>query len=107
LKKPIALTTSIIVVITGLFLLFPRNTMKLVHKKTGYIIAKKTKDHLSINDPFILEEIKLKGISIPLFLRSQFNGHDVIKMGDPLFNKAFEQVYIKFAMKADGIDWQN
>jgi hypothetical protein len=62
---------------------------------------------MSINDPFIEEAIRLHGISIPPFLQSQFRGENVIRIGDSLFNKAFEQVYIKFIMKSDSIEWQD
>lgn len=86
--------------------LFQRNTMKLVHKSTGFIVAEKQGRTVSIKDPFLAKELKLKGISIPAPLRDKFGGKAVVKMDDPLFPKAFEEVYLRLNREKSSYEWK-
>ena len=107
-NKRSILIISIIAIITigGFIQLYPRSAMKLIHKKTGCVIAEQKGDQIYINDPFIEAEIKLKGIAIPSFLSEKFEGKSVVRMGDPLFNKAFKTVYLPFNLKKDAFSWE-
>lgn len=91
----------------GLFVisLVVRTCMKLIHKNTGYVVAEQSGSALVINDPFIQKELKLKGIQIPPALRSQYDGKSIIRMDDPLFAKAFKEVYLKMHSNQTSFEW--
>jgi len=87
--------------------LFQRTSMKLIHKTTGFVVAQEQGQSLQINDPFLEKELKLKGIAIPAPLRAQFDGKAVVRVGDPLFAKAFREVYLRINMGEGSYEWKD
>lgn len=80
--------------------------MKLIHKPTRFIVAEMDNNSIIIKDPFLQKELKLKGIKIPPVLKDQFEGKTVVKMGDPLFPKAFKEIYLKLHMEESSYEWK-
>lgn len=87
--------------------LFQRTSMKLIHKTTGFVVAHEQGQSLKINDPFLAKELNLKGIAIPSPLRANYDGKSVIRMDDPLFAKAFREVYLKINMGEASYEWKD
>jgi hypothetical protein len=85
--------------------LLKRTCMKLIHKQSGFVVAQQQDTALKINDPFLEKELKIKGITIPVALRKDYDGKSVIMMDDPLFPKAFKEVYMKLSMKEEMYQW--
>ncbi len=81
--------------------------MKLIHKSTGFVVAEIQDGSIQIKDPFLAKELQLKGISIPIPLRSEFDGKSAIRMGDPLFVKAFREVYLRINMDEGSYEWSS
>lgn len=105
--KKTLLWIALAAIVGSIFIpLFQRNTMKLVHKSSGFVVAEKQGRTVSIKDPFLAKELKLKGISIPVPLRDKFEGKAVVRMGDPLFSKAFEEVYLRLNMEGNSYEWK-
>ena len=86
--------------------LLKRTCMQLIHKKTGFVVAEENRTALAIKDPFLLKDLQISGISIPSALRGQYEGKANIKMDDPLFPKAFKEVYLKLQMKEGMYEWK-
>ena len=83
-----------------------RSEMKLIHKTTRFVVAEMDNKSIIIKDPFLEKELKLKGIKIPPVLQNQFEGKTVVKMGDPLFPKAFKEIYLKLNMGESAYEWK-
>jgi hypothetical protein len=83
-----------------------RSEMKLIHKTTRFVVAETDNKSIIIKDPFLEKELKLKGIKIPPVLKDQFEGKAVVKMGDPLFAKAFKEIYLKLNMGESSYEWK-
>lgn len=67
--------------------------MKLVNTKTGFVVIEFQKDGVHIHDRFLKTEMEETGILIPLAMRPQFGGKEVVLLGDPQFEQAFKDVY--------------
>ena len=80
--------------------------MKLIHKTTRFVVAEMDNKSITIKDPFLEKELKLKGIKIPQVLKDQFEGKTAVKMGDPLFPKAFKEIYLKLNMGETSYEWK-
>lgn len=86
--------------------LLQRKSMKLIHKNTGFTVVEIQKNTVHIKDPFLEKQLKLKGIAIPEFLRPEYNGKPVITMDDPLFSKAFTEVYLPLYLGENSYEWK-
>lgn len=81
--------------------------MKLVHKQTGNVVVEFKDNITTFHNPFLEKEIKQRGIFIPPFMRDQFDGKEIVFMTDPLFEKAFVDVYWQFTMPKTQYEWQD
>ncbi len=81
-------------------------SMKLVNTKTGYVVVEFCDGRASFNDRFLEVEMKETGILIPPILAKEFEGKEVIYFGDPLFEKAFVEVYYPFCIAHSLYQWQ-
>jgi hypothetical protein len=84
-------------VAAGLYTLFllKRTCMDLIHVKSGYVMATTDGDKVTVKDPILYKELSLKGISIPQDKRNAYHEKKVVFMDDPLFPKAFRELYLK------------
>ena len=81
-------------------------SMKLVHKETGHIMLEFQDDTVIFHNWFLEKEIGKMGIFIPPIVRTQFGGKEVIFANDPLFKKAFTEVYCRFELPTSSYEWQ-
>ena len=80
--------------------------MKLVHAKTGFVVVEFNEGKALFFDRFLEEELKDRGIFIPQAERSQFDGKKVVFPSDPLFEKAFVEVYYPLSIAQSVYKWQ-
>lgn len=86
--------------------LLKRSCMQLIHKQTGFVVAEEKTMAFAVKDPFLRKDLEINGITIPAPLRAQYEGKSVVKMSDPLFPKAFKEVYMKLHMKEGLYEWR-
>ena len=79
----------------------------LVNMQTGYIVVRFNEGGAVFNDRFLEKEMRETGIEIPISLQPEFEGKAVIYLSDPLFEKAFQQVYYPFCIANELYQWQN
>ncbi len=82
-------------------------SMKLVNTKTGFIVVEFKQGKVEFHDRFLEAEMKETGILIPPAMAKAFQGKEVIFLGDPLFEKAFIEVYYPFCIANAVYQWQN
>ncbi len=80
--------------------------MKLVNTKTGYVIVEFNEGKAHFNDRFLEAEMKETGIWIPPAFASSFENKETIYLGDPLFEKAFIEVYYPLCISPIVYQWQ-
>ena len=81
--------------------------MKLVNTKTGYVVVEFSKGKAQFHDRFLEVEMKETGILIPPAMADQFEGKEVIFLGETLFEKAFVEVYYPLCIANSLYQWQN
>ena len=72
--------------------------MQLVDKNTGKVILEFRDEAVIFHSPFLEAQFEERGIPIPLAMQALFEGKQEIFLGDPLFQKAFVEVYLPFYM---------
>ena len=70
---------------------------KLVNMETGGIIVEFTDDKVQFSDCFLEIEMKQTGIYIPPFKKPDFDGKEIVYMGDPTLQKLSSTSTILFA----------
>jgi hypothetical protein len=103
-----------LILITGYALFFlggysskgKEKVMKLVHPKTGFVVAEEEKNTLVVHDRFLERDLKKNGIPIPVFLREKFNRKAVVRCDDENFPRAFKEVLIPFSLASEKLQWQ-
>lgn len=83
------------------------DSMKLVNNKSGYVVVEFKEGQAQFNDRFLEAEMKESGILIPPSMVDQFDGKETILYGDPLFEKAFKEVYYPLCITSSIYEWQN
>ncbi len=81
--------------------------MKLVNTKTGFVVVEFKEKQVKFYDRFLEVEMKETGILIPPALSSLYENKEVIFFGDPLFEKAFVEVYYPLCIANVLYQWQN
>lgn len=72
--------------------------------------SKETVVELNENGPRFPSEIMEwdmmhNGIAIPPYLQSEYDGKFIVFLDDPLFQKAFREIYFEFRMDHDNYQW--
>ncbi len=80
--------------------------MKLVNTKTGFVVVEFEKGKARFYDRFLEAELKDRGVCIPLANLSEFGGKDVVFPEDPLFEKAFFEIYVPFSIANPVYQWK-
>lgn len=80
--------------------------MKLVNTKTGFVVVEFQDGKAQFHDRFLEAEMKETGILIPPALVSNYQDKEVIFLGDPLFEKAFIEVYYPLCIANVVYQWQ-
>jgi hypothetical protein len=80
--------------------------MKLINMKTGFVVVEFKEKKAEFHDRFLEAEMKETGILIPPIMMKDFEGKEVIFLGDPLFEKAFVEVYYPLCIVNSIYQWQ-
>ena len=72
--------------------------MKLVDKNTEKVVVEFKDEAVTFYSRFLEAQFEEQGILIPPAMQSQFEGKGEIFLEDPLFKKAFVEVYLPFYM---------
>lgn len=80
--------------------------MKLINTKTGYILVEFKEGKTLFHDRFLEAEMLEKGVFIPKNRRSDFQGKQMIKLDDPLFQKAFKEIYVPLTIASSLYQWR-
>lgn len=80
--------------------------MKLINTKTGFVVVEFKEGKAEFYDRFLEAEMKETGILIPSTWAKEFENKEVIYYGDPLFEKAFIEVYYPLCIANSLYQWQ-
>lgn len=80
--------------------------MKLVHTKSHAIIISFHDGRAQFYDSILAQEMDNLGVYIPPFKRGEFEGKKKIFPCDPLFQKAFVEVYYPLAIANPVYQWE-
>ncbi len=80
--------------------------MKLINKKTGFVVVEFKEGKAEFHDRFLEVEMKETGILIPPMMAKTFHDREVIFLGDPLFEKAFIEVYYPLCIAHSVYQWE-
>jgi len=100
MKRTLFLASAIAAALQG-------EPMKLVNTKTGFVVVEFREGKAQFHDRFLEVEMQETGILIPPVMISQFEGKEVIFLGEPLFEKAFIEVYYPLCIANSLYQWQN
>lgn len=81
--------------------------MKLINTKTGFVVVEFNQGKVEFHDRFLEAEMKETGILIPPPFLKSFEEKEVIYLGDPLFEKAFLEIYYPLCIANTVYQWQN
>lgn len=99
MKKALLITISAVALTHG-------DAVKLVNKKTGFVVVEFNDEKIQFNDRFLQAELTELGIDIPPAFRKSFNGKKKILIDDPLFQKAFIEVYYPLTIANSDYSWE-
>lgn len=71
-------------------------TVKLVNKKTGFVVVEFTNGKTTFYDRFLEPEMREMGIPVPPQLMAEYGGKENILLDDELFEKAFREIYFPY-----------
>jgi hypothetical protein len=81
--------------------------VKLVNTKTRFVVVEFQNGKPTFHDRFLEAEMKETGILIPPHLASDFEGKEVIFLGEENFEKAFIEVYYPYCIANSLYQWEN
>ncbi|MBU6446779.1 MAG: hypothetical protein KGQ49_05210, partial [Verrucomicrobia bacterium] len=80
--------------------------MKLVNTKTGFVVVEFKQGKAEFHDPFLEAEMKEGGILVPPAMAQAFQNKEFIFPEDPLFEKAFTEIYYPLCIANPSYQWQ-
>ena len=80
--------------------------MKLVNTRTGFVVVEFKDGAAQFQDRFLEAEMRDRGISIPALRRADFGGKDTVYPGDPMFQKAFADIYVPLSIASPNYQWK-
>ena len=80
--------------------------MKLINVSTGDVIVEYIEKKVIFNSTQLESIMKIEGITIPVFLLSNFNNRSTIKLGEEDFQRAFKEVYYEFVFDHTKFIWK-
>jgi len=89
------------------FLALFAEEVKLVNVETGSVVVAFSNGKIQFGDLFLELEMKETGIYIPASKTEEFGGKEIVYLGDPLFEKAFAEVYYLDCIANSLYQWQN
>lgn len=79
--------------------------MKLINVSSNAIIAEISGNKIYFASAMMEEDMALNGIAIPEYLQGDYNDQFLVLLDDPLFPKAFKEVYYKYRMNHEENKW--
>lgn len=96
-------------VLAAILIMLPQalssETMKLVDTEDGDVLIEFIEGRVQFLNWFLERVMTKNGIFIPPYLQSEFGNKKVIFLDDPLFQKAFIEVYCKFSLTNPSYQW--
>ena len=80
---------------------------KLMNMETGAVVVEFVDGSVEFGDCFLELEMELNGIYIPSSKKMDFEGKEIVYMNDPLFEKAFREVYDPLCIANSLYQWQD
>ena len=80
---------------------------KLINAETGSVIVEFLDGKIQFYDRFLETEMKESGIYIPRSKTSDFQDKEIVYLGDPMFEKAFIDVYYPFCIANSLYQWEH
>lgn len=81
--------------------------MKLVNTRTGFVVVEFKQGKAEFHDRFLEAEMTETGILIPPALKESFQNKEIVFLSDPLFEKAFIEIYYPLCIASSLYQWQN
>ena len=78
----------------------------LVNSETGSIVVTFVEDKIQFNDRFLELEMRETGIFIPSSQTKDFGEKEIVYLGDPLFEKAFVEIYYPLCIANSLYQWE-
>jgi hypothetical protein len=94
--KKILYTSLIIATGTALTAFSNGETVKLINKKTNFVVIEFNNGKATFHDRFLEPEMREAGILIPSELAAEYGGKETILLDDELFEKAFKEIYYRY-----------
>ena len=96
-------------ILTAMLLAMPSShsngIMKLIDTKTDFVLIEFKNGHPKFHHGLLEAILKDWGVSIPSNLQEHFEGKRTIFLDDPLFEKAFVEVYCLFHLRNPIYQW--
>lgn len=80
--------------------------MKLVNTQSGFVVVEFDQGTIRFGDRFLEAEMRETGIQIPTHKVSEFEGKETIFPDDPLFEKAFVEIYVPLNIASSIYQWR-
>lgn len=80
--------------------------MRLINKKTAKPLVEIHQGQVRFYSEFLEKQMQLMGIEIPHGLQVQYAGKTHVLLGDPLFARAFREIYYIHYMDASQFRWE-
>jgi hypothetical protein len=80
---------------------------KLMNRETGSVVVEFVDGSVAFGDCFLELEMELNGIYIPPSKKMDFDGKEIVYMSDPMFEKAFREVYDPLCIANSLYQWQD
>ncbi len=106
MKPIIKKITLYFLAITMVSTLFGGSIMKLVNKNTDYVVVEFNDGKATFNDKYFELMFKERGIVVPPAKQKEFQNKRVIFLNDPLFEKAFREIFYPHAMDRSTYQWK-
>lgn len=84
----------------------PPQELRLINTKTGHVVVEFCDDAIQFHDRFLELEMEEVGILIPFSLQPEFLNKEIIYLDDPLFKKAFLEIYYPICIANSLYQWQ-
>jgi hypothetical protein len=83
-----------------------KKTMKLIHIKSGFVVAEYQGEKTMIHDRVLEKEMTIRGVMIPSGLRPDYGGKIAVRLNDKEFQKAFKELYSTQAFNPKSYHWE-
>lgn len=81
--------------------------MQLIHKTSKKPLIEFLKEQVLFYNPILEKMLRIQGIAIPLQLQEKYQQKAFVKLGDPLFQKAFCEIYCPQYFGSKEYEWKS